>query len=97
MGLNIMNIFAGLQKYASQFGVVDSRSFTPEEIAQCTSAKVVDSQYGQSVCFYMHSGCQHYIPVSRDSIVATGTVIDLTKAKILTLERDDETIHRIEI
>ena len=92
-----MNIFAGLQKYAAQFTQVDSRNFTAEEISQCTSAKVVDSQYGQSVCFYMHSGCQHYIPVSRDSVVTTGTVVDLSKAKILTLERDGQTIHRVEI
>ena len=92
-----MNIFAGLQKYASKYELIDSRDFTPEELSQVTSAKVVSSQYGMSVCFYMKSGCQTYVPVSRDSSTSIGDDVDLTKVKILTLEKDGETINRIEI
>ena len=92
-----MNIFSALRVYAGKWSEKAKRAFTSDEISAVEKATVVDSQYGQSVCFYMHSGCQHYIPVSRDSVVTTGTAVDLSKAKILTLERDGQTLHRIEI
>ena len=92
-----MNIFASLQKYATRYEVKNIRDFNAEELAQISSAKVVASQYGMSVCFYMVEGGQTYVPVSRDSICQVGDVVDVTKAKILTLEKDGETINRIEI
>ena len=92
-----MNIFASLQKYATRYEVKDTRSFNTEELAQISSAKVVASQYGMSVCFYMKAGGQTYVPISRDSICQVGDAVDVTKVKILTLEKDGETINRIEI
>lgn len=92
-----MNIFAGLQKYATRYEVKNIRDFNAEELAQISSAKVVASQYGMSVCFYMVEGGQTYVPVSRDSICQIGDAVDVTKAKILTLEKDGDTINRIEI
>jgi len=92
-----MNIFAGLQKYATKFEVSNSRVFDAEELAQVNSAKVVASQYGLSVCFYMKEGCQKYIPLSRDSTASIGDEINLQTAKILTLVKDGESINRIEI
>lgn len=93
-----MNIFAGLQKYATKFQVKDSRVFNQEELNEVVSAKVVASQYGMSVCFFMTDGCQKYIPVSRDSVVSVGDVVDVTKAKVLTLGKDGgDDIVRIEI
>ena len=92
-----MNIFAGLQKYATKFQVENSRPFSPEELSEVRSAKVVASQYGMSICFHMVEGCQKYIPVSRDSIATIGDDVDLSKARILTLEKDGERISRIEI
>ena len=91
-----MNIFAGLQKYATSYEVTNTRDFTSEELSMVKSAKVVASQYGMSCCFFMVDGCQKYIPMSRDSVSPVGTDIDLTKAKILTLEKDGESINRIE-
>lgn len=93
-----MNIFAGLQTYATGYNVKSSRSFTAEEISLVNIAKVCLSQYGMSVCFYMKAGGQKYIPVSRDSVCNIGDVVDLTKAKILILDREgSDDITRIEI
>jgi hypothetical protein len=93
-----MNIFAGLQKYATKFQVKDSRMFNAEELADVVSAKVVASQYGMSVCFFMKDGCQKYIPVSRDSMCQVGDAVDIKKAKILILEKDgSKDIARVEI
>lgn len=93
-----MNIFAGLQKYATKFQVKENRVFNAEELADVVSAKVVASQYGMSVCFYMHDGCQKYIPVSRDSVCQVGDVVDINKAKLLILEKEGSNdIARVEI
>ena len=93
-----MNIFAGLQKYATKFQIKETRVFNAEELADVVSAKVVASHYGMSVCFYMKSGCQTYIPVSRDSVCHVGDAVDVNKAKILILEKEGSgDIARVEL
>lgn len=92
------NVFASLTKYADNWRVINSRSFNEEEIAAVKSASVVSSQYGSSVCFIMRSGGQTYIPLSRDSELAVGDSVDLSKAQLLTLHRDgDDDIMRVQI
>ena len=83
-----MNIFDGLQVYGGKWKVTNERSFDAEEIAAVTKAEVVASEYGNSVCFFMHGGGQSYIPLSNQSSLGVGDSVDLTKAKILTLHRD---------
>ena len=92
-----MNIFAGLQVYGGSWEVTASRGFNAEEIAAVKRAQVVASEYGNSVCFYMHSGGQTYIPLSNQSSLTVGDSVDLTKAKLLTLHRDgSDDITRID-
>ena len=83
-----MNIFAGLQVYGGKWNVTSERNFDAEEIAAVKKAEVVASEYGNSVCFFMHGGGQTYIPLSNQSNLGVGDTVDLTKAKILTLHRD---------
>jgi len=91
-----MNIFSALRVYAGKWQVKDSRSFSADEINAVQSATVVDSQYGQSVCFMMKSGGQTYIPLDQNSSKATGDTIDLSQAKIITLSKEGEAdIYRI--
>jgi len=45
----------------------------------------------------MASGGQTYIPVSRDSVCQVGDTVDPSKAKVLFLEKDGDTIQRIEL
>lgn len=93
-----MNIFASLRVYAGKWSVKSRRAFTPEEISAVKSAEVVPSQYGNSVCFYMMSGGQTFIPLANDSILGVGDKVDLTKASLLTLEKQGEAdILRVEI
>lgn len=91
-----MNIFSALKVYADKWNVKHTRDFTSEEIAAVSSATVVDSQYGQSVCFMMVSGGQSYIPLDNNSSKAVGDSVDLTKAKLLTLSKAGEAdIYRV--
>ena len=92
-----MCIFDSLKKYAEGYELAGTRNFTPEEISAVSSAKVVPSTYGLSVCFVLKAGGQAYIPVSRDSTCQAGDVVDMTKAKVLKLTRDGESIDRVEV
>ena len=93
-----MNIFSTLRTYAGKWSVKSSRAFSPEEVAAVSSAVVVPSQYGNSVCFMMVGGGQTYIPLANDATVGIGESIDLTKAKLLTLGKDGESdINRVSI
>lgn len=84
------NIFASLQVYAGKWSVKSSRAFTADEINAVSSAVVVPSNYGNSVCFFMKSGGQTYIPLSSDSTKGVGETIDLADAQVLTLEKRGE-------
>jgi hypothetical protein len=91
-----MNIFSALRVYAGKWSVKVSREFTSEEISAVEKATVVDSQYGQSVCFMMKSGGMTYIPLDQNSSKSTGDEIDLTQASLVTLEKQGEAdIYRV--
>lgn len=93
-----MNIFSSLRVYAGKWSVKSKRAFTQEEINAVVSAEVVPSQYGNSVCFLMVAGGQTFIPLSSDSTLGVGDRVDLSKASLLTLEKQGEAdILRVEI
>lgn len=92
-----MNIFSSLKTYAGKWAVKASRAFSSEEIDAVDHAAVVDSQYGNSVCFFMKAGGQTFIPLSTNSSLNIGDSVDLSKASLLTLERAGEAdIYRVE-
>ena len=91
-----MNIFSALRVYAGKWQVKNSRSFSEDEIKAVESATVVDSQYGQSVCFLMVGGGQTYIPLDQNSSKAVGDTVDLSQASLLTLSKQGEAdIYRV--
>ena len=93
-----MNIFNQLRVYVGKWAVVASNDFSKEEIDMVDHAEVVDSQYGNSVCFFMKAGGQTFIPLSTNSTLGVGDSVDLTKAKLLQLHREgDADIYRVEI
>ena len=91
-----MNIFSALRVYAGKWNEKAVRNFSSDEIAAVQEAIVVDSQYGQSVCFFMVSGGQTYIPLDQSSSRATGDTVDLSKAELVTLCKQGEAdIYRV--
>ena len=97
MGIEGMNIFSSLRVYAGKWMLKASRAFTAEEQAAVSSATVVASQYGNSVCFMMVNGGQTFIPLSSTSSLGVGDSVDLSTAKLLTLEKQGEAdIYRVE-
>ena len=93
-----MNIFSALRVYAGKWSEKEVRAFAPEEVAAVDKAEVVESQYGFSVCFFMKSGGQTYVPLDQNSSLGEGDIIDLTKAQLVTLQRPGEgDIYRVRI
>lgn len=93
-----MNIFNAIKVYAGKWQVKDSRAFSQEEIDAVDKASVVDSQYGLSVCFFLKSGGQSFIPLSSTSSLNVGDAVNLSTARLLTLSREgDSDIMRVEI
>lgn len=91
-----MNIFSALKVYAGKWMVKNTRAFEKDEIDAVDRATVVDSQYGQSVCFMMKAGGKTYIPLDVNSNKATGGTVDLNNAKLITLGRQGEAdIYRV--
>lgn len=70
--------------------VKETRPFNAEEIAMVRRAEVVPSDYGNSVCFFMQTGGQTYIPLSKQSKLTVGDELDISTAKLITLYRKGE-------
>lgn len=85
-----MNIFSNLQVYAGKWAEKSRRNFSAEEINAVNSNVVVSSNYGLSVCFFMKSGGQTFIPLSNDATVGLGESVDLQKASLITLGKQGE-------
>ena len=91
------NIFANLRTYEGKWSEKSRRGFTAEEINAVSSAAVVNSNYGLSVCFMMKSGGMTFIPLSSTSSKGVGEVVDLNSASLVTLEKQGEAdIFRVE-
>ena len=91
-----MNLFSGLRVYGGKWAEKASRKFTQDELALVTKAKVVESQYGNSCCFFMANGTTMYVPMSTDSKSGVGDIINLNEADIVTLEKvGEKDIQRI--
>jgi hypothetical protein len=82
------SFFAGKKSYGEGWSVKSEVAFSKEDAALVKSAEVVQSEYGLSVCFHMHKGNCFFTPVSNTVTTAVGEVVDLAKAKIITLQRE---------
>lgn len=90
------NLFSGIKTYGGKWSIKEERTFSEEERSIVAKAEVVDSDYGLSCCFTMTSGVCAYIPMSNDANVNVGDILDLTKAKVLVLEKvGEQDINRI--
>ena len=85
-----MNLFSSLRVYGGKWAEKASRKFTQDELALVTKAQVVESQYGNSCCFFMKNGTTMYVPMSTDSKSGVGDIVNLSEAEIVTLEKAGE-------
>lgn len=87
-----------MRVYIGKWEVKDTRDFTEEEIKAVVQAVVVPSQYGNSVQFTMVGGGLTFIPLDQNSTLGVDELVDLTKAKLMTLCKQGENdIYRVSI
>jgi hypothetical protein len=92
------NIFNELFIYAEKWKVIKTRSLSENEVKTIETAIVVPGEYGLSVMFLRKEGGINYIPLSKESTLSVGDVVDLLKLKLVTLSKKGEKdILRIEI
>lgn len=92
-----MNIFDNLRVYAGKWSVKSKRGFNKEELSLITSAKVVSSQYGLSVCFMLKEGGSTYLPLDVNSTLVEGDIVNMESSNLVTLEKSGENdILRVE-
>lgn len=93
------SLFSKLQVYAGKWNLKSSTPLDEEDKSLFKGASVVSSNYGLSVCFFLKSGGQSYIPVSNNSkSVEVGDSVDLNKVVIETLSKEGEDdIMRVKI
>ena len=94
-----MGILNSLRVYRGKWEESGREQFSAEDINAISSAKVVASDFGHSVCFLLKNGGMQFMPVSNTSKpTQVGEAVDLEKATVITLSREgDEDIKRIEI
>nr|DAL05034.1 MAG TPA: hypothetical protein [Crassvirales sp.] len=90
-----MGFLDKLRTYAGSWSEAGREKLSKAEVAQVESAKVVEGQYGLSMCFLMKAGGKKFMPLSRDSQLEEGDSVDIKSVDIITLERDgDDDIYR---
>ena len=82
--------------YGGKWSVKSISKFTDEEKSLVIKAQVVDSDYGNSCCFFMKDGTTIYTPMSNDAKSDVGDTLDLNTLEIITLEKiGEKDIERI--
>ena len=94
-----MGFLDSLRTYAGAWEVTNTEKLSAAELKTVEKIEVVerDNDWGTSVsmCFFMKGGGRKYVPLSRDSQLSEGDIVDPKSVEILTLERDgDDPIYR---
>lgn len=95
------SIFSFLKSYAVEnpwtVNEEKTKYFTSEDVALIESAVVVSGDYGLSVKMRRKDGYISFAALSRDSKLAQGELVDLSRCKLLCLERrGEDDIYRLE-
>ena len=85
------NNFGNVPEDAGKWNLKSEVSLDAEDKAMFSSAKVVSSKYGKSVCFFLKSGGQQYIPMSNQGVqLNIGDNVNLDKVIIQVLGKKGE-------
>lgn len=88
-----------IASYQGKWELINSEKMSQEDIDAVKTNKVIEGDYGKSVCLFLKNGRYQYIPVSTNGRQPSANeVLDLQKVTIETLHRDgSEDIYRARI
>ena len=86
------NIFSGVQIYGEKWQVKDEIVLDAEDKAMFNAAKVVSSDFGKSVCFFLKGGKgTQFIPMSNQGTqLNVGDDVNLDRVTVQVLGRTGE-------
>lgn len=91
------NLFAEKKVYGeNSWEEIDRRKFNTKEKSQIKYAICKDGNYSPACVFFLRAGGQIWIPFTKASKVTTGEKFSMDELMVVTLEKDGETIERIE-
>lgn len=86
-----MSIFTALNTYGGNWNVTGTpETLSEKEISGIDTVVVKDSKFGASMCFMLKGGREKFIPLSRDSELEVGEVVDPSSVSIVRLEKAGE-------
>ena len=85
-----MALFNDIKVYAGKWSVVKETPISAAEVAEVEKGVVVDSKFGLSVCLYLKAGGRVYFPLTSDSEVGAGSIVDINKVSIVELAKSGE-------
>jgi len=75
-----------------------TQKLSAQEVSSVDKAEVVESKFGLSICFHLKSGQLRFIPITRDSQLAEGEVVNPADVEITTLQRvGSEDIYKADV
>lgn len=80
-----MSIWSSLKTYKSNWKESSSRAFSEEEIKAVKEVRVVESNYGRSVCFFIPQVGKKYIPVEETCPLEVGDTPNMEDLSIVSL------------
>lgn len=93
----VTNIFDSAKTYAASWEVTNVRRFTDEELLMIKDTEIVPADYGCAVKCFMVGGGTKYLSLGKNSRGEIGDHPDLSKARILTLTREDKECTKVEL
>ena len=85
-----MALFNDIKVYAGNWSVVKESPLAAEDAAMIDRGVVVESKFGLSVCFFMKEGGKTYFPISSDSEVGAGSIVDINSVSVVELAKSGE-------
>ena len=94
-----MGFLDSLRTYGSSWAETSKEKLSSNEVKAIDKIEVTtkDNEWGTSVsmCFFMKSGGRKFVPLSRDSDLEVGDIVDPKSVEIITLERaGDEPVYK---
>ena len=75
---------------ASNWAVKSTEKLSKQEAASIKSATIVSAEYGNMICFLMHSGERKWGKLSRDTTLVEGDDVNIKSITVTTLEKPGE-------
>lgn len=88
-----VDFLGSLQSYGGKFTVTNTQQVDTSGVDRI---RVVDSEYGPEMCFFMKNGRVKYSKLSNLSTLQVDDAVKVDSVKVITLERDGEEINRVD-